>query len=69
MITTTTNIHGVTALKVKSKEFTGLNPFWSTEVTGTDKDGREFSFSFFSREPLTIEGAEHVNAVASKEEA
>lgn len=69
MISTTTNVHNVTALKVKSKEFTGMNPFWSTEVTGTDKDGREFTFSFFSREPLAIEGADHVNAVASTEAA
>jgi hypothetical protein len=69
VITTSTNVHNVTALKVKSKEFTGMNPFWSTEVTVTDKDGHEFIFSFFSAEPLAIEGAEHVNAVASSEVA
>jgi hypothetical protein len=67
VITTSTNVHNVTDLKVRSKEFTGINPFWSTEVTVTDKDGREFLFSFFSAEPIAIEGAEHVNAVASTE--
>jgi hypothetical protein len=69
VITTSTNVHNVAALRVRRIEFTGVNPFWSTEVTGTDKDGREFIFSFFSKEPLTIEGAEHVNAVASTEAA
>lgn len=60
----TTNIHHVVAVKVEAQAFTGEHAFVSTQFTFVDADGGEITVSAFSKDFLTIEGAEHVNHVA-----
>lgn len=61
---TTTNVHHVTAIKVEANMLGGLSPFVSTQITFITEDGGKISVSAFSKDFLTIEGAEHVNHVA-----
>lgn len=60
----TTNIHHVKAIKVQADSINGMNPFISTKITFITEDGGEITVSAFSKDFLSIEGAEHVNQVS-----
>lgn len=63
---TSMNVHHATAIAVRSQYIDGVSQFWVTALTVTTEGG-EFSLSVMSKEPLQIEGSEHVNHVASPE--
>ena len=61
----TTNIHHVTSIKVQADLINGtIDKFVSTKITFTTEEGGEVTVSAFSKDFLSIEGAEHVNHVA-----
>jgi hypothetical protein len=60
----TTNIHRVKAIRVRATVF---ETFVSHEFTFKTEDGGEITVSGFASSVLTIEGADHVNHVASGE--
>jgi hypothetical protein len=62
--TTTTNIHGVKAIRVRATVF---ETFVSHEFTFETTDGGTITVSGFAPEILTIEGGEFVNFAASGE--
>lgn len=66
-IHSTTNIHHVARIQVRVVNFPDPSGFVSTTFTLTNDDGGEVSFSAFSKQPLAIEGSDHVNHVASGE--
>lgn len=59
-----TNIHHVKTIKVQANLIGGSSPFVSTQITFITEEGGEITVSAFSRDFLSIEGAEHVNHVA-----
>jgi hypothetical protein len=62
------SIHGVVAIKTKSAPLLGGEVGrWTTDIVATLEDGQTVSFTFFSAAPLSIQGAEFVNYVASGE--
>jgi hypothetical protein len=69
MACTTTNIYQVSSIKVVVKDFkTSAHPFVTTEFIFTATDGHEITVSAFSPDFLEIQGAEHVNTVATAQE-
>ena len=63
---TSMNIHKATSIAVRQKYFDGVSNFWLTELTIKTETG-EFRLAVMGEEPLAIEGAEHINHVASDE--
>lgn len=64
----TTNVHRITAIRVKATSLgSGRAAFISTEFTFVAEDGTTSTVSAFSKDFLQIEGASHVNHIASGE--
>lgn len=63
----TTNIHRVTSISVEAKFLN--NGVYITTFCFQGEDGDRQEITTFSKGPLVIEGAEHVNFVASDEVA
>lgn len=62
------SIHRVVEIKAKSAALIGgMDSRWTTDIVAQTEDGQTVSFTFFSAEPLVIQGAELVNHVASGE--
>ena len=71
MRTTTIDVHGVSRIEVESTLIGGTSPFYITRFRLFDDEGRETVVTGFNadgRRVLPIEGADHINHVASSDE-
>ncbi len=60
------NVHNAVSIAARSRYLDGVSQLWLTVLT-IETEGGEFILSVMSKEPLQIEGSEHVNHVASPE--
>ena len=68
MAYTTTNIHGVKSIKAEVKQLRTHVQTITTDFIFILEDGSTIYVTAFSKDFLQIEGAEHVNTVASAQE-
>lgn len=58
--------HGITSISVRSTTISAKT--WTTTLVAMNDNGSIFELTLFSNKPLEIEGADHVNHVASAQE-